>query len=156
MQIQVEPISEAAFSPFGMVILHRAGVAIADAGSAFVHAPEAIQPTLEWVHLREQIRLPLLVSRLEHHPFSAQTFLPHSDSPFLVVVCPSHTDGTPDIAHPRAFEVPSTCGITFSAGVWHRSLAPLVAPSAFVMAMMRTGADNDTVFHDMEPGFVVG
>ena len=46
--------------------------------------------------------------------------------------------------------MPATVGVTFAAKVWHRSLAPLVAPSAFVMAMMRTGNGDDTVIRDLE------
>ena len=148
--IKIEPISQAAFAPFGLVIEHVEGVAIADAGSAFVHDPAAQQPVMEWVRLSEKVTLPLSVTRLEHHPFSAQTFLPHSASPFLVVVCPTRDDGSPDPAGARAFEVPSTQGVTFHAKAWHRSLAPLSAPSAFVMAMMRTGRNDDNVFHDLD------
>lgn len=150
MIIQTEPMSEAAFAPFGLLVRHADGVAIADASSAFVHDRAAHQPVMEWVHLNEKVMLPLDVGRLEHHPFSSQTFLPHSDSPFLVVVCPSRADGAPDCAHARAFVVPRTSGVTFHARVWHRSLAPLAAPSAFVMAMMRTGRDDDTVFLDLD------
>ena len=150
MTIRPEPISEAAFAPFGTLIRHRDGVAIADASSAFVHDPAARQPVMEWVHMTESITLPLSVTRLEHHPFSSQTFLPHSGSPFLVVVCASFADGTPDVSGARAFEVPGTLGVTFHAKVWHRSLAPRTAPSAFVMAMMRTGRDDDTIFCDLD------
>lgn len=154
--IPVEPISGAAFAPFGTIIRHVDGVAIADAGSAFVHDPAAHQPVMEWVHLSEKVTLPLSVKRLEHHPFSAQTFLPHSSCPFLVVVCPSLPDGAPDPAGARAFEVPAMLGVTFNAKVWHRSLAPLVAPSAFVMAMMRTGRNDDTVFEDLGSALLIG
>ena len=150
MKIKVEPISEAAFAPFGSIIRHAAGVVIADAGSAFVGETRAVQPTLEWVHLTQKVALPLTVAQLEQHPFSAQTFLPHSETPYLVVVCPSLADGSPDTGGARAFEMPPTVGVTFTARVWHRSLAPLKAPSAFVMAMLRTGDADDTVIRDLE------
>jgi ureidoglycolate lyase len=150
MAISVEPVSQNAFAPFGRIIQHANGAVIADAGSAFIHEPRATQPVLEWVHLTQKIALPLRVDQLEQHPFSAQTFLPHSNSPYLVVVCPSLADGSPDITGTRAFEMSPTLGVTFAAKVWHRSLAPLVAPSAFVMAMMRTGDGNDTVIRTLD------
>ncbi len=153
--VPTEAISDVAFAPFGRVIRHADGAVIADASSAFAHDPAAHLPVLEWVHLTEKVTLPLAVTRLEHHPFSAQTFLPHADSPFLVVVCPSLADGSPDVTKARAFTVSARAGVTFHAGVWHRSLAPLVAPSAFVMAMRRTGRDDDTVFHDLANGFAI-
>ncbi len=155
MIIRTEAISDEAFAPFGCVIRHTHGTAIADAGSAFAHDPTAELPVLEWVYLTEKITLPLDITRLEYHPFSAQTFLPHADSPFLVVVCPSLADGSPDITKARAFTVSAMAGVTFHARVWHRSLAPLAAPSAFVMAMRRTGRGDDTVFHDLANGFVI-
>jgi ureidoglycolate lyase len=149
VNLRALPVTPAAFAPFGVVVQHASGAPIADAGSAFVADPVARQPVMEWVQLAESVAFPLAVTRLEHHPFSAQTFLPHSGSPFLVVVAPSLADGNPDVAGACAFIVPATSGITFHAKVWHRSLAPLSAPSAFIMAMMRTGRDNDTVFHDL-------
>jgi ureidoglycolate lyase len=156
MMIKVEPISEAAFAPFGSIVRHAKGPVIADAGSAFVGDPRARLPVLEWVHLTQKVALPLTVTQLEQHPFSAQTFLPHSSSPYLVVVCPSLADGSPDISGARAFEMHPTTGVTFAATVWHRSLAPLDAPSAFVMAMMRTGNGDDTVVRDLEMAIGVG
>jgi ureidoglycolate lyase len=149
ISIRAVPITSAAFAPFGVVVQHAPGAAIADAGSAFAADPAARQPVMEWVHLAQSVALPLEVTRLEHHPFSAQTFLPHSGSPFLVVVTPPLADGGPDADGACAFIVPGTMGVTFHARIWHRSLAPLTAPSAFVMAMMRTGRDDDTVFHDL-------
>jgi ureidoglycolate lyase len=150
MTIKMKPISEKAFAPFGRLIRHEAGVAIADASSAFFKGSMATLPVIEWVHLSESVSLPLKVTRLEHHPFSDQTFLPHSGSPYLVVVSSSQADGQPDLASARAFEVPGTIGVTFNAKVWHRSLAPLKAPSAFVMAMLRTGREDDTIIYALD------
>lgn len=156
MSIHVETLSHAGFAPYGSMIQHAPGAVIADAASGFVHEPEATIPTLEWVHLATGVSRPLAVHQLEHHPFSAQTFLPHSTTAYLVVVCPSRADGAPDISGARAFEVPPTVGVTFNAKVWHRSLAPLTAPSAFIMAMMRTGRNDDTVIVDLEAPILIG
>jgi ureidoglycolate lyase len=151
--IRVAPISESAFAPFGSLVRHVEGVPIADASNAFAGAhPRANRPVLEWVRLAEGVQLPLAIERLEQHPFSAQTFLPHSGCPFLVVVCPALANGLPDALGLQAFEVPGHLGVNYAAGVWHHSLLPLqglsvFGPSVFVMAMMRTGNNDDTVFH---------
>lgn len=145
MPIIAKRITEAAFAPYGAVISHQPGVAIADASAAFSGGERAMQPVLEWVQLTTSVVLPTLVDKVEHHPFSDQTFLPHSQAPFLVVVCPARTDGSPDGEKAEAFVVPATNGVTFRRGVWHRSLAPLTAPSAFTMSMARTGRGDDTV-----------
>lgn len=149
MAIKVEPISEAAFRPFGALASHVAGEPLHVVSAAFAHLPDATIPALEWVRPVAQVALPITVDRLERHPFSAQTFLPQGKSPFLVVVCGSTADGEPDGASARAFLVPETVGVTFAAGVWHRSLAPLAPDTAYIMAMMRTGRDDDTEFRDL-------
>lgn len=149
--ISVEPISEAAFGPFGTLIRHGGGAPIADASDAFAGAlREANRPVLEWVRLDAGVRLPLAIQRLERHPFSAQTFLPQSGCPFLVVVCPTLPNGWPDAGAMRAFEVPGDSGVSYRAGAWHHSLLPLHGPSMFAMAMMRTGNNDDTEFCALE------
>jgi ureidoglycolate lyase len=151
MSIKVEPMSAEAFQPFGNVIAHAAGAVIADASGAFSGAEPGMAPTLEWMRLTFRVELPLSVDTLEQHPFSDQTFLPQSDSPLIVFVCPSRPDGAPDAAGARAFHLPATMGVTFRRGVWHRSLAPLAAPSVFAMAMARTGRGDDSLVAKLDP-----
>jgi ureidoglycolate lyase len=153
--IKVEPISEAAFRPFGALASHVAGEPLHVVSAAFAHLPDATIPALEWVRPTVQVSLPIAVDRLERHTFSAQTFLPQGKSPFLVVVCGSAADGGPDALSARAFLVPDTVGVTFAAGIWHRSLAPLAPDTAYIMAMMRTGRDDDTEFCDLPAPFRV-
>jgi ureidoglycolate lyase len=149
--IRVEPISDAAFAPFGSIIRHSEDVSIADASHAYAGSGRTTnQPVLEWVRLADGVELPLSIHRLEQHPFSAQTFLPHGGCPFLVVVCPSLANGMPDADGLRAFEVPEHLGVNYLAKIWHHSLLPLRDLSAFVMAMRRTGNNDDTVFHQLE------
>ena len=114
-------------------------------------AEPGMAPTLEWMRLTFRVELPLSVDTLEQHPFSDQTFLPQSDSPLIVFVCPSRPDGAPDAAGARAFHLPATMGVTFRRGVWHRSLAPLAAPSVFAMAMARTGRGDDSLVAKLDP-----
>lgn len=154
--VKVEAISEAAFRPFGALASHIAGEALHVVGAAFAHLPDATIPVLEWVRPVAQVSLPVVVDRLERHPFSAQTFLPQGNSPFLAVVCGATEDGGPDASSARAFLVPETVGVTFAAGVWHRSLAPLAPETAYIMAMMRTGRDDDTEFRDLPAPLHVG
>lgn len=156
MVIKAEPISEAAFRPFGALASHAAGEPLHVVSAAFAHLPDATIPALEWVRPPARVTLPIIVDRLERHPFSAQTFLPQGNSPFLVVVCGSLANGEPDAVSARAFLVPDTVGVTFAAGVWHRSLAPLAPDTAYIMAMMRTGRDDDTEFRDLPAPLHIG
>jgi ureidoglycolate lyase len=149
MHIKATIISSQAFSPFGGLVHHDAEQPLAVVSDAFAHHPDATIPALEWVRPKNSVSLPMQVEKLERHPFSAQTFLPHKQSSFLVVVCETDKDGAPKMASAKAFIVPSDIGVTFARGVWHRSLAPLEEGSGYTMAMMRTGRDDDTQFHDL-------
>ena len=85
-----------------------------------------------------------VVSVLERHPFTTQTFSPLSSSPseYLVIVAPSLPPGPsdeglpvpsgdglpgrglPDLRGLKAFVATSTQAVTYGAGTWH---APMVA-----------------------------
>lgn len=156
MPVTILPITDAAFAPYGALVRPAEGKAMTVVEAAFAHLPDAATPALEWVRLKDAITLPLTVERVERHPFSAQTFLPQGDSPLLVVVCDSGADGMPDPATTRAFALPADTGVTFHAGAWHRSLAPRNPNSAYVMAMMRTGRNDDTEIVTLSTPVVVG
>ena len=131
-----EPLSAAAFAPFGDVLeaagepdrlingglcgrFHdrarldfgdgRAGLSIFDA------RPRSLPYRLEMV---------------ERHPEGSQAFLPMTQAPFLVVVAPD-AEGRP--GEPRAFQTAPGQGINLLRGTWHGVLTPLQAPGLFAV-----------------------
>jgi ureidoglycolate lyase len=135
-QIPVEPLTQAAFAPFGTLI-DRAGiaprpmnagkarrfhdlaqVAVAGAGGRVVIGAVEADP----------YTLPLRLSLVERHPLGAQAFIPLDAAPFLVVVCPDE-GGTP--GRPRAFLTAPGQGVCYAPGTWHGVLTPLDRPQDF-------------------------
>ena len=62
-------------------------------------------------------KFPLMIDMLEQHPFSSQVFLPLSDSPFFVIVCPAAIE--PDLNNLKIFKIENGNGVNFKPQVWH-------------------------------------
>lgn len=133
--ITVEPLTSAAFAPFGDVL---------DANGA----PDMIinQGKCGRFHDRAQVdfgpdgragisvfradarSLPYQLDMVERHPEGSQAFMPMSQDPFLVIVA-SDTDGSPsDI---RAFLTEPGQGVNLHRNIWHGVLTPLSEPGLF-------------------------
>ena len=108
---QAQPLSAAAFAPFGQLV--AAGAASArpvnagtaeriDLGGHFGHATGVPLPTLAIYRCRPQPS-PVLVPLLERHPLTSQTFLPLRVARWLVVVAPAGPDGSPDAGGSTGF-----------------------------------------------------
>ncbi|MBM1689798.1 ureidoglycolate lyase [Sulfitobacter geojensis] len=136
-EVKIEPLSAAAFAPFGDV-LDASGTPdkIINAGLCGRHHDRA--------HLdfgpegragislfnAEARSLPYELTLLERHPDGSQAFLPMTGNPFLVIVA-ADENGTPGT--PRAFLTAPHQGINFHRGIWHGVLTPLSAPGLFAV-----------------------
>ncbi|ARO55535.1 ureidoglycolate hydrolase [Methylorubrum extorquens] len=129
-QILVEPLTQAAFAPFGTVI-DKAAVAprpmnagkarrFHDLAQVAVVGADG-QVVIGFVEA-EPYTLPLRLSLVERHPLGAQAFIPVNAAPFLVVVCPDE-GGKP--GRPRAFLTAPGQGVCYAPGTWHGVLTPL-------------------------------
>ena len=74
--------------------------------------------------------LPYELAVVERHPEGSQAFVPMTEHPFLVTVCPDE-DGAPGT--PRAFLTAPGQAINFHRGTWHGVLTPLHAPGLFAV-----------------------
>lgn len=137
MEIETEPLTAAAFAPFGDVLeaagepdriinrglcgrFHdRARLDFGPGGRAGISIFNAVP--------RE---LPYLLDLVERHPDGSQAFLPMTLQPFLVIVCPDKR-GTPGA--PRAFVTAPGQGVNLLRGTWHGVLTPLHAPGLFAV-----------------------
>ena len=124
-----EPLTRAAFAPFGDVIAaddvarhypinggtteryhDLANVDVsAEGGRALISIFRA-QPRL----------LPFAVAMLERHPLGSQAFVPLTPRPYLVVVAPAD-----EATAMRAFVVKDQVGVNYARGVWHHPLLAL-------------------------------
>lgn len=156
VRAQAEPLTAAAFAPFGQVVC-AGGPA---AGKA---ANQGTAVRFDWAAALENTRpearpnlavfrslpppLPLSLRLLERHPCSSQAFLPLVCSRFLVCVAPSAADGSPDLAGLRVFVAAPGQGINYRLGVWHHPIVALDAPAEFAMLAWEDGGCDDCVEH---------
>jgi ureidoglycolate lyase len=141
--VPVVPLTAEAFAPFGEVVRMGDDARRVRAEGAFERQPEAVEPRLWVATLLQAVTLPLTITTMERHPYSAQTFLPVNGCPYLVIVCRADAQGQPDPATLRAFEAAPDQGVTYRRDVWHHGLAPLWAPAKFVVCMSFSGQDDD-------------
>lgn len=135
-QIRTEPLTAAAFAPFGDV-LEVAGAPdkLINQGLCGRYHDLA---RLEFVDGRAGISLfdaqpralPYDLEMMERHPEGSQAFIPVGQVGFLVIVAPDD-DGAP--GRPRAFVTVPGQAINLHRGTWHGVLTPLEAPGLFAV-----------------------
>ncbi len=135
-QIRTEPLTAAAFAPFGDV-LEVAGAPdkLINQGLCGRYHDLA---RLEFVDGRAGISLfdaqpralPYDLEMMERHPEGSQAFIPIGQVGFLVIVAPDD-DGAP--GRPRAFVTVPGQAINLHRGTWHGVLTPLEAPGLFAV-----------------------
>lgn len=132
----MEPLTAAAFAPFGEV-LEAAGEPdkLINAGLCGRYHDRA---RLDFgdgragisIFASEPCHLPLEFDLLERHPHGSQAFIPMTAAPFLVIVAEDE-GGKP--GQPRAFLTAPGQGVNYRRNVWHGVLTPLAAPGLFAV-----------------------
>lgn len=128
-----EPLTAAAFAPFGEVLEATGDFRLINDGWCQRHhdragldfGPEG-RAGISIFHARPR-SLPYSFDLIERHPDGSQAFLPMTQHPFLVIVAES-----PDHA-PRAFLTNGAQGINLRRDTWHGVLTPLHAPGLFAV-----------------------
>lgn len=157
MNLRCEPLTPAAFAPFGDVLdcagqpdkiinaglcgrYHdRARLDFGDAGKAGISIFNA-----------EPRSLPYTCNLLERHPDGSQAFIPMSQHPFLVIV--AEDDGGP--VRPRAFLTTPGQAINLHRNTWHGVLTPLHAPGLFAV-IDRIGASPNLDEHILPDPLII-
>lgn len=154
--ILTEPLTADAFAPFGEV-LEAAGEPdrVINQGLCVRYHDLA---TLDFIgedaragvnlFLSQKRTLPYQLDMVERHPLGSQAFLPMTQEPFLVIVCPDD-NGRPGL--PRAFITKPGQGINFFRNTWHGVLTPLAEPGLFTVVDRIGDGDNLEEFWFDEP-----
>lgn len=145
--LAIEPLTRAAFAPFGDVIeLDGARQIPINLGTTMryhdlAHVDVADGGGRPLVNLfRGQPRtLPFEVTMLERHPLGSQAFVPLTDKPYLVVVAPA---GALEPRAVRAFVTRGWQGVNYAKGVWHHPLIALDGVSDFIVVDRGGGGHN--------------
>jgi len=152
--IRTEPLTAAAFAPFGEVLEASGDFRLINAGLCRRHHDRA---ALDFgpdgragisIFRAEPRALPYDFDLIERHPDGSQAFLPMTQHPFLVIVAESPA------AVPRAFLTDGAQGINLTRGTWHGVLTPLAAPGLFAV-VDRIGATANLEEHRFTRGWTV-
>jgi ureidoglycolate lyase len=160
LPLRVEPLSAAAFAPFGELIAADAAdrhFPINGGTTERFHDLAHLQPgpqgRLIVSIFRGQPRaLPLSITMLERHPLGSQAFVPLSGRPYLVVVARPGT--APAVGDLRCFLAQPGQGVNYAPGVWHHPLLALQAESDFLV-IDRAGPGGNCDECELAPGAVI-
>ncbi|MBM3508158.1 MAG: ureidoglycolate lyase [Alphaproteobacteria bacterium] len=144
--IHAEPLTAAAFAPFGDVIEGPRQPGRAD-DLARVLAGGDGRPMVSVLRAEAGAELPLTVARMERHPLGSQAFVPIGGGRFFVVVAPA---GEFEPAAIRAFVANGRQGINYKPGTWHHGFFAEKAGAEFLI-VERHGPGENCDFVDLAP-----
>ncbi len=145
--LEIEPLSRAAFAPFGEVIeADPARMRLINGGTTERHhalaAPEAAGEgarVIINIFRGAPRRFPYALDMMERHPLGSQSFSPLGGQPFLVIVSEDE-GGRP--GRPRVFLARPDQGVNYHRNVWHHPLMALNDVSDFLV-VDREGPGNN-------------
>lgn len=142
MQLAAQPLTDAAFAPYGRVIDHAALAGRVYSGDLIENRRSDARLDLSFT-LVDGSTLPCALKLFERHEFSAQAFLPLDVAGYLVTVCPDDGQGRPDPAKAVAFRAGPQQSIVYAAGTWHHPMVALERPGCFAIVMWMCGDAGD-------------
>ena len=151
-RIRAEPLTAAAFRPFGQVIeAHGSPDRIINDGMCgrFHDLIEIdVRDGRAGLSIFRAVprALPYWLSMVERHPLGSQAFVPMTQHPFLVTVA--------NPGEVRAFLAGPGQGVNFARGTWHGVLTPLHSPGLFAV-IDRIGETPNLEEHWFETPYVV-
>lgn len=159
-RLVVEPLTEAAFAPFGQIIEIAAarttmtineGFATRYHDLARVHIGDAAAAiSIFRARARPQ---PIGIHAMERHPLGSQAFMPLTPEAWLVVVCGG--DAHPDPLTLRCFGVRGDQGVNYNPNIWHHPLLVLAQQQDFlVVDRLGPGANLDEDRFDATPRWI--
>ena len=140
--LPVEPLTKAAFAPFGTVIETDGAVELAINQGTTTRFHDLSDVDVATSGGRPIISLfrgtrrpdPIEIRLMERHPLGSQSFMPLSAHDWLVVVAPTNgQDDAPELSGLRAFLARGDQGVTYAPDVWHHPLLVLQPVQDFLV-----------------------
>jgi ureidoglycolate lyase len=154
MILRAEPLTSAAFQPYGAVIDCPALPGRTYFEDALANLRPEARASISLTVKAPLSALPLRSTMMERHEFSSQSFIPQESGRWLAIVAPHAAGGGPDMARARAFLCRPDQGVTYGANVWHHPFTVLDREARFVIVMSLTGGAGDEEFVEV-PEFSV-
>ena len=146
VRLAVEPLTKAAFAPFGDV-LERAGAAVRvinDGTTDRLHALAPVDAAADggWpivsIFQGRRRPFPLRIAMMERHRLGSQAFVPLQPRPWLVVVA----EGADAPTGFRAFLARGDQGVSYRRGTWHHPLL-ILGPTQDFLVVDRDGPGDN-------------
>ncbi|SLN76082.1 ureidoglycolate lyase [Oceanibacterium hippocampi] len=137
--IRPQPLTDAAFAPYGTVI-ETAGaeaIPINQGTTTRFHALAELDTAEDGgrailsVFRATSRPAPIALRLMERHPLGSQAFVPLVPHDWLVVVSPAERPGPADLV---AFHARGDQGVQYARNVWHHPLLVLVPEQDFLIA----------------------
>ncbi len=152
MRLVAEPLTSAAFLPYGEVLEGPAIPGRTYFEDALANRRPHARPSLSLVVKQPVTTLPIRSHQMERHLHSSQSFIPQEAGRWLVIVAPHLAQGTgPDMARARCFLARGDQGVTYGADVWHHPFTVLDREARFAIFMWKDGTKADDEFVDVAP-----
>ncbi|MDE1996427.1 MAG: ureidoglycolate lyase [Rhizobiaceae bacterium] len=159
-ELDIFPLTKAAFAPYGDVIeADPSTMKLINGGTTErFHALSTAEAAGEGARIifnlfRGKPRtFPHAVDMMERHPFGSQSFVPLSGRQFLVVVSKDE-GGKP--GRPQAFLAREGQGVNYHRDTWHHPLMALDLVSDFLV-VDRDGPGNNLVEFFFDTPFIIG
>jgi len=144
--VRAEPLTEAAFAPFGQVIA-RGDMVMELRGEEVFH-----------LNVLHYDRKPLICDHLNRHHRATQALVALAGKPTLLVVAPKEVDfSTADhLPQVRAFLCDGTAGVNLALGTWHWGPYPLTDSVDLVNVQGKNfDTDNEVAYLQRDLGVTV-
>ena len=142
--VRTEPLSTEAFRPFGTILEHPVEPGRTTPAPLVENRRPAAATTVTLIRL-PALAGPLLIDRMERHPYSGQCFVAMEGARLIVAVAGATPSGDPDPAGIRVFLAQPQQSFAYHCGVWHAALAALDAPATVASLLNRDGGPADFV-----------
>jgi ureidoglycolate lyase len=144
MIVKARPLTAEAFRPYGQVLMATGdGPERREFAAEMQNRRPDARPNLTFMRV-PVAQPPLRITALERHRFSNQAFVPLAGTRHLVAVCPSASDGEPELAELRVFVADGAQAVNYNADVWHAPRTALGPSGEFVMFRWDDGSPKDT------------
>ena len=138
LPLRIEPLTRAAFAPFGDVIETAGAKAFPINAGTTTRYHDLAQVELAGESPRTLVSLfegkawhaPIAIGMLERHPLGSQAFYPVDGGRMLIIVAPP---GELDESQIRAFISAPDQGVNYARGTWHHPLLCLQHPGRFIV-----------------------
>jgi ureidoglycolate lyase len=142
--VRAEPLSAAAFLPFGTVLEAPRDPGRTLPAPVVENGRETAATTVTLIRL-PALAGPVRIDRMERHPQSGQCFIAMAGARLMVAVAGATPSGDPDAAGVRVFIAAPNQSFTYHRGIWHAALAALDAPATVASFLNRDGSPADAV-----------